>query len=66
MERSSGLNLIMVWSCEDDHGAVDDEELLEADQGENDVEGVVSSDADVGGRTLPSLTASDGASKKGG
>ena len=66
MERSSGLNLIRVWSCEADHGDVDEGELLETDQGEDDVEGVVSSDADVGGRTHPSLTASDGASKKGG
>ena len=58
MERSSGLNLISVWSCEADQGAVGEGDLLEAVQGEDD-EGGVSSDVGVGGRTHPSLTASD-------
>ena len=56
MERSSGLNLIKVWSCEADQGEVIGEDLGE-DLGDD--EGGVSSDVVVGGRTLPSLTASD-------
>ena len=60
MERSSGLNLIKVWSCEADQGDViglDQGEVLGEDLGDD--EGCVSSDVVLGGRTLPSLTASD-------